>query len=201
MLCASPHFKSRESLVLGTSYFRVFTTLIAAVAAAAIVALLVAYGSASAQTNPSLLRAGAPTVRSTVPADAATNIDPAANITVRFSERMLKSSINSQTVRLYQGTFSAAQLNPDPNCTVDCPATPVDIGAPVSYVLQKKGKKRIPTAIVDPTNPLRENTAYTLLIEGAADADGLAVKDTGGKEMAQDKIVHFSTGPCVPACG
>jgi len=183
-----------------TGYFRAVTVL-TAMSAAAIVAVLVAYGSALAQTNPNTLRTGAPTVRSTVPADNATNVDPAANITARFSERMLKSSINNDTVKLYQGFFTAADLNPNPNCTMDCPATPVEMGASVSYALQKKGMKRVPMAVLDPTNPLRPNTTHTLVIEGAGDADGFAVKDRVGKEMAADKVVHFTTGPCVPACG
>jgi hypothetical protein len=74
---------------------------------------------------------------------------------------------------------------------MDCPATPADMGAPVSYVLQKKGMKRVPLAVLDPTNPLRPHTTYTLLMEGAGDADGLAVKDRAGKE-----IVLESGGTC-----
>ena len=166
-----------------------------AVMAATIMAVLVGYGSASAQTNPTSLqaKAGSPTVQSTVPADNAINVDRDANITARFSERMLRSSISGDTVQLYRGSFTAADLNPNPNCTMNCPATPVPVGASVSYVVQKKAMKRIPYAVLDPTITLEPNTPYTLLIEGAGDTDGFAVKDRAGHEMAADKIVHFRT--------
>jgi len=186
--------------VVRTSYFRAVTVLLAMMAAA-IVAVLVGYGSASAQTTPNSLqakagaKAGAPTVRSTVPADNAINVDRNANITARFSERMLRSSISDDTVQLYRGSFTAQDLNPDPNCTMDCPATPVPVGASVSYVVQKKGLKRIPYAVLDPTFTLEPDTPYTLLIEGAGDLDGFAVKDRAGHDMAAEKIVHFRTVP------
>jgi hypothetical protein len=182
--------------VVRTSYFRVFTVL-AAVVAAAIVAVLVGYESASAQTTLNSLKAkaGAPTIRSTVPADNAINVDRNANIRARFSETMLRSSISGDTVQLYRGNFDAADLNPDPNCTMNCPATPVPVGATVSYVLQKKGMKRIPYAVLDPTFTLEPDAPYTLLIEGAGDFDGLAVKDRAGHNMAAEKIVHFRTVP------
>jgi hypothetical protein len=182
--------------VARTSYFRAVTVLLAMMAAA-IVAVLVGYGSVLAQTTSSSLqaKAGAPTVRSTVPADNAINVDRNANITARFSERMLRSSISGDTVQLYRGSFTAQDLNPDPNCTMDCPATPVPVGASVSYVVQKKDMKRIPYAVLDPTFTLEPDTPYTLLIEGAGDLDGFAVKDRAGHAMAAEKIVHFRTVP------
>jgi hypothetical protein len=36
---------------------------------------------------------------------------------------------------------------------------------------------------------------YTAVVEGTADGDYVAVKDTGGTPMATDYIFHFTTAP------
>ena len=49
---------------------------------------------------------------------------------------------------------------------------------------KKKGMKRIPYAVLDPTFTLEPDAPYTLLIEGAGDSDGFAVKDRAGNVAA-----------------
>jgi hypothetical protein len=55
------------------------------------------------------------------------------------------------------------------------------------------------TATLNPygssTTGLLPNTTYTAVVEGAGDGDFVAVKDTGGTPMAQDRIFSFTTGP------
>lgn len=195
-------------MTIRTSHSRALAVL-TAFAAAAMVSVLVAYGSASARTNDEPNRhlnansSGAPTVKTTKPADNATNVDPAANITATFSEKMLKSSISGDTVKLYEGLFTAAELNSTCDPAL-CGTPPSPVASSVSYALKKQGKKRVPTAVLNPTATLRAGTTYTLLIEGAGDTDGFAVKDLTGNEMAQDKVVHFRTkadcnAGCTPA--
>ena len=141
-------------------------------AAAAIVAVLVGYGSASAQgggDNPGF-PGGSPTVISTSPKDGATNVDRDANIKAKFSEKMMKSSINGSTF--------VVQKSGLPICCGD-----------ISYNKKKK------TAIYNPNSSLEPLTQYTAIIEGAGDSDSFAVKDRAGNEMAQTFTWTFTTEP------
>jgi hypothetical protein len=126
----------------------------------------------------------APGVLSTNPADGATTgVDRDADITVMFTEKMLSSSINGDTFRLYAGTD--AECPPDqPDCAPGAP--PLPIGATVTG----SGKK----AILNPDERLAETTDYTAVLEGTDTFDTFAVKDTAGNEMAADRIWHFKTG-------
>lgn len=131
---------------------------------------------------------GTPTVVSTKPADGATNVDRDANIKVKFSEKMLKSSVGDPTVGLVQGNFDYDDLNYDPET---CPPTicePPSVALTTSYNAKKKSAK------VNPTGRLAANTEYTVVVEGADDFDDDAVKDKAGNEMARDHIWHFTTG-------
>jgi hypothetical protein len=49
------------------------------------------------------------------------------------------------------------------------------------------------TATLNPSSTLLPNTTYTAVVEGTADGDYVAVKDTGGTPMATDYIFHFTT--------
>jgi hypothetical protein len=53
------------------------------------------------------------------------------------------------------------------------------------------------TATLNPSSTigLLPNTTYTAVVEGTADGDYVAVKDTGGTPMATDYIFHFTTAP------
>jgi hypothetical protein len=51
------------------------------------------------------------------------------------------------------------------------------------------------TATLNPSSTLEPNTTYTAVVEGAGDGDFVAVKDTGGTPMAQDRIFSFTTAP------
>ena len=74
------------------------------------------------------------------------------NIKAKFSEKMLKSSINKGTVQLYEGNLT----NEDPN-----PSLPVL--AKVNYIAKKK------LAVLNPEPRLEPNTQYTAVVEGAGD--------------------------------
>jgi hypothetical protein len=115
----------------------------------------------------------APAVLSANPADGATGVDRDANITVMFTERMLGSSINGDTFRLYAGTYTPS-------------APPLPFGATVTG----SGHK----SILNPDGRLAESTNYTAVLEGTDTFDTFAVKDAAGNEMAADHIWHFKTG-------
>jgi hypothetical protein len=152
----------------------------------------------------------APTVESTgtVPSTTPplTGVDPNANITAQFSEPMSTKSLqicnhcsftsSSKTFYLLPGNFTAASTtlpfkNPPRFCTTLTTACPDPIPATVSYNADAK------TATLNPssTTGLLRNTTYTGVVEGTADGDFVAVKDTGGTPMAMDYIFHFTTAP------
>src|SRR5215212_728580 len=164
-------------------------------------ALLLAAGMAGAALP-------APTVVSTVPPTTTpppTGVDPNANITATFSEAMSTKSLgicnhctstsSSKTFYLLRGNFTALSptKNPPRFCTNTATGTtapcPDPIPATVSY---NAGTN---TAILNPSSTLLPNTTYTAVVEGTADGDKVAVKDTGGTPMATDYIFHFTTAP------
>jgi hypothetical protein len=160
-------------------------------------ALLLAAGMAGAALP-------APTVVSTVPSGT-TGVDPAADIRTTFSEAMSTKSLgicnhctsttSSQTFYLLRGNFTALSptKNPPRFCTNTATGTtapcPTPISATVSY-----NAAGTPTAILNPSSNLLPGTPYTAVVEGTADGDFVAVKDTGGTAMAQDRIFSFTTG-------
>jgi hypothetical protein len=135
-----------------------------------------------------------PAVLSTNPADSATGVDPDANITVTFTEKMLGRSINGDTFRLYEGTYTDEDLNspecpPDqPDCASGAPPLPLGATARMSNADSK-------VAILNPDGRLAQSTNYTAVLEGTDTFDTFAVKDQVGNEMAADQIWHFGTGP------
>ena len=177
-------------------------------------ALLLAAGTAWAALP-------APTVLSTVPATTVApaplpiNVDPAANITTQFSEAMSTKSLqilnrstttppstdSSNTFYLLKGQFigsaTAPFKNPPRFCappgtspsTAPACAQTLFIPATVSYTAGTF------TATLNPSSTLLPNTTYTAVVEGAGDGDKVAVKDTGGTPMAQDRIFSFTTAP------
>jgi hypothetical protein len=58
------------------------------------------------------------------------------------------------------------------------------------------------TATLNPTSTLALNTKYTVVVEGSADGDFVAVKDTDGTPMLTpltgDFIFHFTTWTSAP---
>jgi Bacterial Ig-like domain len=147
----------------------------------------------------------APTVSSTVPANGTTGVLTDANITATFSEAMSTKSLgicnhctstsSSKTFYLLRGNFTALSptKNPPRFCTNTATGTtapcPTPIPATVSY------NAGTFTAILNPSSTLLPNTTYTAVVEGTADGDFVAVKDTGGTPMATDYIFHFTTAP------
>lgn len=135
-----------------------------------------------------------PTVVKTTPADGATGFDRDANVTAKFSEAMLKRSINRSTFRLYAGTYTDEDLNPpecppdDPNCAPSAPPLPFGGTVTVSYNVDKK------VAILNPSGRLARRTNYTAVVEGTDAFDTFSVKDQAGNNMAADYIWHFKTG-------
>jgi hypothetical protein len=145
----------------------------------------------------------APTVdpTRTVPLDDTTNVDPAANITATFSEAMSTKSLqicnhctftsSSKTFYLLRGNFTAPSeiKNPPRSCTTIGTRCPDPIPATVSYNAVTN------TATLNPTPTLVAGTTYTAVLEGTADGDFVALKDTGGTPMATDYIFHFTIAP------
>ena len=158
-------------------------------------ALLLAAGTAWAALP-------APTVVSTVPPTVTpppTGVDPNANITATFSEAMSTKSLgicnhctstsSSKTFYLLQGNFTGSTTKNPPRFCSTPPGTacPTPVPATVSY---NAGTN---TAILNPSSTLVAGTTYTAVVEGTADGDKVAVKDTGGTPMATDHIFHFTT--------
>src|SRR5215213_4549744 len=143
----------------------------------------------------------APTVVSTVPSTTLplTGVDPNANITATFSEAMSTKSLgicnhctstsSSATFYLLQGNFTAPSeiKNPPRSCTTIGTRCPDPIRATVSYNAVTN------TATLNPTPTLVAGATYTAVVEGTADGDFVAIKDTGGTPMASDYIFHFTT--------
>ena len=135
-----------------------------------------------------------------------TGVVTTANITATFSEPMSTKSLgicnhctstsSSKTFYLLRGNFTALSptKNPPRVCitvTSSSTACPTPIPATVSYNAVTL------TATLNPssTTGLLPGTTYTAVVEGSADGDFVAVKDTGGTPMATDYIFHFTTAP------
>ena len=174
-------------------------------------ALLLAAGTAwAALPAPTVVGYGVGTATVPPTTPPLTGVNPAADITVKFSEAMSTKSLgicnhcasttSSQTFYLLPGkhlTAMSATKNPKRFCKdiatgailEQCPAA---ISATVSYnALQT-------TATLNPTpTTLAANTKYTVVVEGTADGDYVAVKDTDGTPLLTagtgDYIFHFTT--------
>ena len=139
------------------------------VAAALGALLLAAYGSAMAQPSH---EEGPPVVFDTSPADGESGFDRDYPVLVLFSEKMRERSINGKTLRLFEGDER--------------------VRATVSY--EFIGRTTDKQAVLDPKSRLKPKTEYTVVVEGAADDDGRAVKDLDGTPMAADYTFSFTTG-------
>src|SRR5215207_10504605 len=173
--------------------------------------LLLAAGMAwAALPAPTVLSTG--TVPSTTP--PLTGVDPNANITAKFSEAISTKSLgicnhctsttSSKTFYLLKGDFTAlsATKNPMRFCKdiatgailAPCPAVNI-VPATVSYTGTNTATPN--TATLNPNSTLALNTKYTVVVEGSADGDYVAVKDTGGTPLLTpltgDFIFHFTT--------
>ena len=143
-----------------------------------------------------------------------TGVDPAADITATFSEAMSTKSLgicnhctftsSSNTLYLLKGNFTALSptKNPPRFCTNTATSSsttcPTPIPATVSYNAGTNTAIPPNTAILNPSSTLQPNTPYTAVVEGTADGDYVAVKDTGGTPMATDYIFSFTTGGTGP---
>jgi hypothetical protein len=168
--------------------------------------LLLAAGMAwAALPAPTVVSTVPPSPVTTPPTPPPTGVDPNANITATFSEAMSTKSLgicnhctstsSSKTFYLLRGNFTALSptKNPPRFCTNTATGTtapcPTPIPATVSY------NAGTFTAILNPSSTLLPLTTYTAVVEGTADGDFVAVKDTGGTPMATDYIFHFTTAP------
>ena len=179
-------------------------------------ALLLAAGMASAALP-------APTVVSTVPdttvAPLPTNVVRTADITAKFSEAMSTKSFqilnhstttppstdSSKTFYLLKGHFIGSATSPFKNPPRFCappgtspstaPACARNLFIPATVSYTAGTNTATPnTATLNPSSTLEPLTTYTAVVEGAGDGDFVAVKDTGGTPMAQDRIFSFTTG-------
>ncbi len=173
--------------------------------------LLLAAGMAwAALPAPTVLR----TVPDTTVTPLPTNVVRTADITAEFSEAMSTKSFqilnhstttppstnSSKTFYLLKGQFIGSATSPfknpprfcappgtSPSTAPECAPT-LFIPATVSYTAGTL------TATLNPRDALLPHTTYTAVVEGAGDGDFVAVKDTGGTPMAQDRIFSFTTG-------
>src|SRR5215204_7414550 len=138
-----------------------------------------------------------------------TGVNPAANITAKFSEAMSTKSLgicnhctstsSSTTFYLLRGNFTALSptKNPPRFCTNTASGTtapcPAAIPATVSY------NAGTLTATLNPRDALLPGTTYTAVVEGTNDGDYVAVKDADGTPMATDYIFPFTTAPSTSA--
>ena len=179
-------------------------------------ALLLAAGTAWAALP-------APTVVSTVPdttvAPLPTNVVRTADITAKFSEAMSTKSFqilnhstttppstdSSKTFYLLKGQFIGSATSPFKNPPRFCappgtspstaPACARNLFIPATVSYTAGTNTATPnTATLNPSSTLEPLTTYTAVVEGAGDGDFVAVKDTGGTPMAQDRIFSFTTG-------
>src|ERR687897_620692 len=138
-----------------------------------------------------------------------------ANITATFSEAMSTKSLgicnhctftsSSKTFYLLRGNFTAQSATKKPMrickdiatgaILAPCPAANI-VPATVSYSAGTN------TATLNPNSTLALNTKYTVVVEGSADGDFVAVKDTGGTPLLTpltgDFIFHFTTWTSAP---
>ena len=154
-----------------------------AIFAALVVGILALGGMASAQeaedTTP-------PTVTETSPYDGKTRVRLDKVILAYFSEStdypgMDRATINTSTVRLHKGKYNPATNR----CKVRC-AVPAEVKYRWTY-----GK-----AVLDPNEPLKPSTLYTVVVEGAlGDTNGgaLAVEDWAGNPMTRTYTFTFTT--------
>ena len=109
-----------------------------------------------------------PTVFAISPASGASSTNPAANVTVTFSEPMSAASISSATIELRD---SANQL----------------VAASVTYDAPTL------TATLNPANDLSLVTTYTVMVRGGTTDP--RVKDTAGNALAANFAWSFTTWP------
>ena len=177
-------------------------------------ALLLAAGAAwAALPAPTVVGYGVGTATVPPTTPPLTGVNPAADITVKFSEAMSTKSLgicnhcasttSSQTFYLLPGkhlTAMSATKNPKRFCKdiatgailEQCPAA---ISATVSY------NATTLTATLNPfgssTTVLQPGTKYTVVVEGTGDGDFVAVKDADGTPLLTagtgDSIFHFTT--------
>jgi hypothetical protein len=183
-------------------------------------ALLLAAGTAwAALPAPTVVSTVPPSPVTTPPTPPPTGVDPNANITAQFSEAMSTKSFqilnhstttppstdSSKTFYLLKGQFIGSATSPFKNpprfcappgtspSTAPACAQTLFIPATVSYTAGTLTATPN-TATLNPSSTLEPLTTYTAVVEGAGDGDFVAVKDTGGTPMAQDRIFSFTTG-------
>jgi hypothetical protein len=182
-------------------------------------ALLLAAGMASAALPaPTVLSTDPATT--VAPAPLPTNVVTTADITAQFSEAMSTKSFqilnrstttppstdSSNTFYLLKGQFIGSATSPFKNPPRFCappgtspstaPACAPNLFIPARVSYTAGTNTATPnTATLNPSSTLLPNTTYTAVVEGAGDGDFVAVKDTGGTPMAQDRIFSFTTGP------
>jgi hypothetical protein len=108
----------------------------------------------------------APKVDSVIPKEDATGVGRTTNVTATFSEKMMASSINGTTFKLFKKgsttKIGASVVYPDPNS--------------LPY-----------TAKLDPTNSLRSGVTYKAVVTTGA-------KDVAGNPLAQQYSWFFTVG-------
>ncbi len=125
-----------------------------------------------------------PTVTSFFPASAATNVDPAANVTATFSEAMDPATISSSTTGFVgegEASLGTFELRDNLNSLVS---------ATVSY------DEATRVATLNPASSLMLSTTYTVLVKGGATDP--RVKDLAGNALATNATWTFTTAAAPP---
>jgi hypothetical protein len=111
-----------------------------------------------------------PTVTRTVPVSGLTCVDPASNVSARFSEELLTSSVNDTTVRLYRK---------DPA---------IQVPSSVRYGVMRE------RAVVDPMEPLEGGVTYRVVVgTHVEDLAGNRLDQNSTKTGLQPKVWSFTT--------
>ncbi len=113
----------------------------------------------------------APQVNTTNPSNGSSGIVTGANLTATFSHAMDAASINTTTVTLVRGDNQS-------------------VSTTVTY------NEKTDTATVTPSQPLAQNTAYTLTLHGGAGN----ITDLDGVPLATDSQTSFTTGTDTCPC-
>ncbi len=113
----------------------------------------------------------APAVTATSPANGATNVGAAANVTATFSEEMRRGTVNAVNITLHEEGTPATDL----------------VDAIVTY---DPANKR---AIINPNDPLVRGATYTATVTTRVkDLDGIALDQNPTQAGNQPKVWRFT---------
>ncbi len=118
----------------------------------------------------------APSVTASTPANGATEVSTSAPLSVTFNHFMDHTTLNDSTVALTDGA-----------------------GTPVAVGVTARDTYNTTQLVVTPTEPLENETNYTLSINGAEDACGVALSATNIAFTTMEEMPFFAEAPVFSA--